>query len=100
MNEIGSISLCSKISVKANISKLFSPLINPDIHFHLPRLAKALSRIRDACGKEFTFDVDFRDVLDKVQATQTTAKERLGEILYESYMSHVAEMYVETERNE
>jgi hypothetical protein len=67
-------------------------LILVDIRDQEDKYKKHIHRIREACGKEFVFEVDFRDVLDRVQATQSSAKDRLGEILHDSYLSNIAEM--------
>jgi hypothetical protein len=73
-------------------------VIKKNIRDYLPKLQEYLKRIQVATGKEFFFETDYVDVLTKVAQYQSAAKERLGEILLDSYMSNVATLYVYTVR--
>lgn len=64
-----------------------------NIKDHQPKLQQYLKKINDASGKEFNFIVDFEDVYAKVISTQSAAQDRLGEILYESYLSNITSLY-------
>lgn len=89
---VGDIANC-KIELVIPSSDL--PLvIKKNIRDNAPKLQQHLQKIKNATGKDFTFETNYADVLEKTLPHQSSVKERLGEILCDSYMSSIASMYV------
>lgn len=55
-----------------------------------PKLNTHLKKIASIIGKELAFEADFASINEKV--VDNSYKNRLGEIIYDSYMSNVASM--------
>ena len=55
------------------------------------KLDENLNRIEKASGKVFTFETDYADVYEKADKSY---KDRVGEILQDSYLSNIASLYV------
>ena len=53
------------------------------------KLDENLNRIEKITGKVFTFETDYADVYEKADKSY---KDRLGEILQESYMNYIASL--------
>ena len=70
--------------------------LRKNIRDHSKKLHDHLKTIEKASGKQFTFETDYADVLNKADQSY---KERIGEILQDSYMSNVAVMYVTNKSN-
>jgi hypothetical protein len=67
-------------------------VLQKNIRDNESKLKQHLQKIKEVSGGEYFFETDFFDVLEKVTATQPSYKDRLGEILFDSYMSNVASM--------
>lgn len=59
---------------------------------HEEKLFKNLHKIEKSLHKQLIFECNYPDVLHRVLPHQSSVKERLGDILYESYMNIVAEL--------
>lgn len=68
-------------------------VIRMNLRDYEPKLKYHLNKIRDLTGKEFQFVSSYDLVLEKTVPVQPAAKDRLGEILYDNYMSNVASLY-------
>jgi len=56
-------------------------------------LTANLQRIKKATGNDFVLVVGYQEIFTKVVEYQSAAKVRLGEILLDSYMSKIAELF-------
>ena len=65
--------------------------LQKNIRDNANKLEENLKRIEKATGKQFSFETDYADIYEKADKSY---KDRLGEILQDSYMNYVASLYV------
>jgi len=68
-------------------------IIKKNIRDNDAKLKAHLEKIKAATGNDFVFETDYQEVLTKVVEYQNAAKERLGEILLDGYMSKIADLF-------
>jgi hypothetical protein len=68
-------------------------VIQKNLFDNNPELQKNLKTIYEITASPVYFEVDYLDVYNRVKDTQREAQERLGDILIQGYLKHIAELY-------
>ena len=80
----------TSVKVETIIPSSGLPLtLQKDIRDTADKLTENLKRIEKIAGRSFSFETDYADVYEKADKSY---KDRLGEILQESYMNYIASL--------